>query len=250
MQPFFSDIVFKKKQLYEKHFAFTPFAQAAFAQNTGSVKYEQVIKLDMTPEMKAAMHGVVLPDQKTSFELFFSEEESLYKKLDTKEKNKSNVVMMGADADYFFYVNLAEKKTLEQEEFLGKRFLISGDWTNRDWKVTGETKMILGHPCLKAEITDTLGGITAWFAMDVKVPYGPKGYGQLPGLILELKIHDKTTIRATEINLKPLSEPIKKPKKGKKVTAEAYKTIKEEKLKELQDSYRQSGNRQVIRIGG
>jgi len=73
-------------------------AQAAFAQKTGSIKYEQVIKFDMTPAMKAALHGVTLPDQKSSFELDFSEEESLYKKLDTKEENNSNVRMMGADA--------------------------------------------------------------------------------------------------------------------------------------------------------
>jgi len=225
-------------------------AQAAFAQNTGSIKYEQVIKFDMTPAMKAALHGVTLPDQKSSFELDFSEEESLYKKLDTKEENNSNVRMMGADADYFFYINLAEKKTIEQEEFLGKRFLITGDWEKENWKISGETKMILGHPCLKAEMTDTSGVITAWFAMDIKVPYGPKGYGQFPGLILELKIHDKITIQATEIDLKPLTALIEKPKKGKKVTKEAYKVIKDEKLKELQDSRRQSGNSQIIRMGG
>ncbi len=225
-------------------------AQAAWAQNTGVVKYKQVIKFDMTPELKAALHGIELPDQKSSYELVFSPEESLYKKLHEKNKASSNVMMVGANADYFFYVNLAEKKTIEQEEFLGKRFLISGDWSKDDWKVSGETKMILGHPCLKAKMTDTSGVITAWFAMDIKVPFGPKEYGQLPGLILELKIHDKTTIVAHEIELKPLIEPIKKPKKGKKVTSEEYEVIKKEKLKELRESRRSSGSNQIIRIGG
>ncbi len=226
------------------------FAQAAFAQNTGIVKYEQVIKFNMTPELKAAMHGIELPDQKSNFELEFSEKESLYKKIETKEPSNSQVMMVGADADYFFYVNLAEKKTIEQEEFLGKKFLISGDWTHSDWKVSGETKVILGHPCLKAEMSDSSGLITAWFAMDIKAPYGPKKYGQLPGLILELKIYKKITITAKEIALKPLTEPIKKPKKGKKVTAEEYKVIQDKKLKELRESRHGGGNSQIIRIGG
>lgn len=223
-------------------------AQAAFSQTTGTIKYDQVIKFNMTPEMKAALHGVALPDQKSSFELTFSEDESLYKKVEKKQESNSNVMMMGSDADYFFYVDLPEKKTLEQKEFLGKKFLISGAWDKADWKVSGENKMILGHPCLKAVKEDTTGQIIAWFAMDIKAPFGPRGFGQLPGLILEMKIYNNTTIVATEINLQPLQDAIKKPKKGKKVTREAYDKIQKEKLKELREN--RSGSSKIIRIGG
>lgn len=226
------------------------FAQAAFAQNTGTVKYHQIIKIKVSPEMKAALRGVELPDQKSDFKLTFAEDESIYKKLQKKHKETSAVIMMGGNADYSFYVNLAEKTTLEQKEFLGKKFLISGDWKKGDWKMSGDTKVILGHPCLKATKTDTSGVIVAWFAMDVKAPYGPREFGQLPGLILEMKVYDNITIVATELNLAPLAEVIKKPKKGKKVTQEKFKVIQKEKLKELQESRSGSKNSNIIHMGG
>uniref|UniRef100_UPI00404ACD98 GLPGLI family protein n=1 Tax=Flavobacterium sp. TaxID=239 RepID=UPI00404ACD98 len=48
--------------------------------------------------------------------------------------------------------------------------------------------------------------ITAWFCPKIPVPYGPNGYGELPGLILELKTYVSTIIVKT-INLNVTPEP-------------------------------------------
>ncbi|MFY7957736.1 MAG: GLPGLI family protein [Flavobacterium macrobrachii] len=67
--------------------------------------------------------------------------------------------------------------------------------TTKNWKITDETKMIDGYKCYKA--TNVFVVITpkkvfnhpvvAWFCPDLPFNHGPNGYGNLPGLILELQ---------------------------------------------------------------
>ena len=60
-----------------------------------------------------------------------------------------------------------------------------------NWKITNETKNILGYKCTKAVTTITRTNVsysvTAWFANQLKYQIGPKGTFGLPGLILEIQ---------------------------------------------------------------
>jgi GLPGLI family protein len=48
--------------------------------------------------------------------------------------------------------------------------------------------------------------VTAWYAPDIPVRFGPIGYGGLPGLILELQ-NESATFYVTKINLNQILHP-------------------------------------------
>ena len=66
--------------------------------------------------------------------------------------------------------------------------------------------------------------IEAWYTLDIPVPHGPREYWGLPGLILQ--VSDGTmTYLCTKVVLNPEKGiRIKKPRRGKKITAEQFDT--------------------------
>lgn len=56
-----------------------------------------------------------------------------------------------------------------------------------DWKISNETKTILGFPCKKATATFRGRKYTAWYTEDIAVSQGPWKLRGLPGLILAAK---------------------------------------------------------------
>jgi GLPGLI family protein len=98
-----------------------------------------------------------------------------------------------------------------------KEKIVIADSLNKNWRITNQTKNINGFNCLKAtgeiKVTKPDKGksitiekkpidVEAWFAPSIAIPLGPKGFGALPGLILELK-YDKFYIYAKKIDLNP-----------------------------------------------
>lgn len=63
--------------------------------------------------------------------------------------------------------------------------------------------------------------IIAWFAPSLPYAYGPKDYGGLPGLILELT-EKETTYYASKINITKNKEVKIDFPKGKMITEEEY----------------------------
>jgi GLPGLI family protein len=107
--------------------------------------------------------------------------------------------------------------------------------------MTGETKSILNHNCMKAtatrisssmrmnmdngvmerkEVIDT-SLIVAWFASDIPVTTGPGEFqGQLPGAILEMDISNgRQVYKATDISEKADVRMIKEPTGKKKLNS-------------------------------
>lgn len=60
-----------------------------------------------------------------------------------------------------------------------------------DWKILDKQEKLFGYTCNKA--TTTFGGrkYTAWYTIDIPLPYGPYKFGGLPGLILKIEDSDK-----------------------------------------------------------
>lgn len=105
-----------------------------------------------------------------------------------------------------------------------------------NWKITNETKTINGYYCIKATSLlavdygdleqNQLYPITAWFCPDLKYPYGPRGIGGLPGIILELN-QNIITFYASKIELKEKLIDILMPTNKKVITtAEMYNDFK------------------------
>jgi GLPGLI family protein len=79
----------------------------------------------------------------------------------------------------------------------------------KDWILVNETKEIEGFICYKA--TSTKKGINlkgaifpviAWYCPKIPFSYGPNGYGNLPGLILELQVRNVVYgVKKIDLNL-------------------------------------------------
>jgi|GEM_PF-2548485 len=95
------------------------------------------------------------------------------------------------------------------------------------WTLHNETKDIDGYTCYKAtkhhvqyytEIEFTIDG---WYTPEIPVPYGPAGYGGLPGLILQLE-RSHVIFVADKVTLNPKGgiKPIKEVEPGRIITNE------------------------------
>ncbi len=221
----------------------------AMAQSTeGEVTYIETVKFELHLEGPEAeeMRKMIPPTQSFPKTLLFNADASLYTdKAGTEEEG--NVDIKGNSGggefqikmmrpDNKLYRNIAEGTTLESREFFGRYFLITDKAKSPAWKITGEQKKLLGYVCQKATVQlDSATNLVAWFTPQIPVSTGPSINAGLPGLILELNMNgDQRTIVASQVDLKKLpKDALAKPSKGKEVTAEEFKKIEEEKMKEM-----------------
>ena len=94
-----------------------------------------------------------------------------------------------------FYSSVASNESIRVKEFDGVKYGIKSQMSDIQWNLTSEKKVVSGYTCYKAltttKFTDRKGQtsnieIIAWYAPTLSLPFGPKNYGGLPGLILEL----------------------------------------------------------------
>lgn len=236
-------------------------SQAIFAQQKqGTIIYERKINIwkRITDEQMRAM----IPEFRTSKHvLYFSDSISLYKAVPEDETpdpfgGGGNVVIrMGGANGGELYKNFATATSIQANEVGGKNFLIIDSIKSPTWKISSETKQILGITCRKATrtaqapqavirtMTSMNGDITkdstlnkapktkevevvAWFAENIPAPVGPEAYGQLPGAVLEVNFNDGETIfTAKEILQTVDTKNLKEPQKGKRITQAEYRKM-------------------------
>ena len=222
-----------------------------FAQKTeGEITYTETVKMKIDiPDGPNAeeMRKMIPSEQKAQKSLFFNEKESLYTDA-VGQKAPEDIELNSNDGDGDVQMNfkmarpenkkyrdLEGGKSVESQEFFGRFFLISEEPKKLKWKVGTEQKNIAGYACQKAVLQDTMRKVEAWFTSAIPVAIGPGEFGDLPGLILELSIAggDRTVV-ADKVDLKKLdTKVIEKPTKGKAVTREEFKKIRDEKMKEM-----------------
>ena len=231
----------------------------SMAQNTeGTVAYTETVqfKIEIPEEQKEMMKNMPTSQSFTKA-LVFNENESLYKDPDmaenedmemSSESEGMSFKMVMKQPENIFYTDLESGKTINSREFFGRNFLINGDLKNPGWKLNSEQKKMLGYVCQKATMKRDSQTVEAWFAPQIPVPAGPAGYGQLPGLILEVSIDNgDRTITATNVDLtSPPKGAIEKPTKGKEVTQEEFDKIEAEKMKEMGEEMGGNGGMRVI----
>jgi GLPGLI family protein len=228
--------------------------------HSGKVVYEDKAKLEIHLEGVAAELANSLPkERKSTKSLLFNENASLYSNEKQTEADADQMAHSGGsmvmvrmqEPDNILFTDFADKKQVEQREFMTRIFLIEKDLGVPDWKLTGNTKEILGYPCQEAvrEPNDSTK-IVAWFTPSVPVSTGPGEYLNLPGLVLEVDLDNGDhTITAQSVEPMEVSDKMMvKPKKGKKVTEEEFKQIVDEKMKEMGAQGNGSGGQIMIRI--
>lgn len=133
-----------------------------------------------------------------------------------------NDIVLPANKDLGLYTTLLDIQNKIYENRENKIFrkyvsnsrigdVVKKDTLQYDWAITNETKEINGYTCYKATtlrygdggVMDAKYAINAWFTPKIPVPYGPNGYGKLPGLILELQTYMSTVfVKTIDLNLK------------------------------------------------
>ena len=260
--------------------------QAAFAQGfTGRAYYKSTsqfsIKMDstkMAPEQIAQIQASLKKQMEQNYILSFNQTESTWKKEESlgggpATASAGGAVFMVATSGEgsTLYKNIADQSFLEQQDMMGKAYLVKDMLEPVEWELSEETKKVGNYTAQKASFTkivdskrfstgmtemenvkDTLQ-VTVWFTPEIPVSHGPENYFGLPGLILEVQNQGRTLI-CEKIELNPSVEPvvIERPSKGKEITQAEFQTVQEEGMKQMMNRYQGKpgdGNRMEIRIG-
>lgn len=231
------------------------FAVPAFAQyHSGIIQFEE--KMDLTSvDVPEEMKAFFPKEQKAQKVLYYNSEQALYEN-DKEAKNQDQnefeqdgikIRMEQNRSDEKVFLSFKNGTRVEQKDLMGRMFLIKDSIEKRKWKFTGRQKNILNMPCEEAVSAGAEDTLTAWYTTKIPVPGGPKEFGGLPGMILEINMGNNYTIKAKSIKEQAeLAKKIKEPTKGKVVTAAEYTKLDEEKQAELQKQYG-GGNNVIIR---
>ncbi len=230
------------------------------AQTQGVIQYEETISFQIDlPEGMEEFKSQIPNSQKNKMNLTFTEEVALYEPAKSNEDPQD--VTMGSEGGGMMikmkfdmpenktFTNISEGTMIEKQDFMGKKFLISGDVEKYKWKLTGEQEKVLDYVCQKATFQDSTRNLVAWFTPQIPVATGPGSISGLPGIILKLDRNDgERVVVATLVELKEIEKKtLKAPKKGKKVTQEEFQKIQDEKMKEMEEEFGGSGSRIIIR---
>lgn len=234
------------------------------AQNTeGKILYEEKmnmhvdLKMDGENDEMMEQLKAMMPEHRISKKMLtFMESASLYTNFDdgeapeemTHEGEGFEFRMKFEEPEDILYKDLDARKMVRQQEFFTRKFLIKDKSKEMKWKLTGESKEVLGYMCQQAVSGDSADRVIAWFTSEIPVSGGPSSYGQLPGMILEVEANEgKLTITASSITLEEVDKKeITEPKKGKVVTREEFKKLQEEKMEEMQMEMGGSGGARII----
>ncbi len=213
-------------------------------QTEGTIHFTETIHFEVElPAGQEHLKDLIPSSQSHAKVLYFTADKSLYKDIDTDdgateinqvdENQNVQIKIETGSSDNRLLKDFVKEQTIDQREFLGKKFLIKGALAKMEWKITGEQKELLGFACQKAILADTSQHIIAWFTAQIPASNGPDMFGNLPGMILELENGEQTII-ANKVAFGTISSDLlETPKKGKKVTQEEFQKIQEEKLKEI-----------------
>ena len=185
---------------YHYFFILTFFTLIAFSQKSGTITYnfriledEKFIKNEVLGKFfLQAIEGA----KHLKFELTFNDSISEFKLIKNMSLDGQNLEMAIIDSRAKKEIYIFKNKIYHNNSnglFKENEFLII-EPLNQNWKLTNESKIIDGYTCYKATneyIVDNgkifKHPVIAWFCPQIPISIGPRGYGGLPGLILELQ---------------------------------------------------------------
>ncbi len=212
---------------------------------SGEIKYgERFVKMGIdTSKIKETHVKAVVMEQiqatkkalSTDNELYilkFNQTESIFQPLPFME-NDANPNLKWVISQGKYYTNISEPVVMHQLYIFGDTYRVKKN-NDFDWQILGKNKTIQNFNCIlavsKVEIRPGhIIEVEAWFAPEIPLPFGPKGYGGLPGLILGLKEKGRY-FYATGLNLKQKNIQIDYPSSGK--------MISEQELEKMAKKYR------------
>jgi GLPGLI family protein len=222
-------------------------ANVVLAQTAeGVITYEVKVNLHRRlPPERQEMKAMIPEFRTTKEQLFFNENESLYKPLIEDEVEDSNsggggVQIRMQQPNNEFYFDQASQSVVSKQEFMGKNYLIEDSLRLSPWKFGTETKTIQGYECKQAYYTDETRPeqkqeITAWYTDKIRPFLGPERFHSLPGAVLAVDINSgERVLVAKTIELRELKKnEMKKPASGQKTTQIEFRKMVDEQIRQM-----------------
>ena len=233
-----------------------PNAKNVLAQTEGVITYEVTVNNHrMLTGEREAVKAMVPEFRIFKQQLFFKENESLYKPLIEDDEEEDVHSGGGGGGRFRFrmqgattYFDQTSNIMLSQMDLMGKKYLITDTLKTAPWKFGTETKIIQGYECMQAYyITDDerKQTITAWYTSKLRPMLGPERYNTLPGAVLAVDINNgERVLVAKKIEVRELKKnELKAPTEGEKITQAEFR----KKGEELRKQFRGSGGNVIIR---
>lgn len=224
-------------------FTLSPFLKTA-AQNTvflseGKIEFEKKMNLYSQMDEENSwdeLRKKVQPKFKTSyFDLVFKNKKTLY--MPGKENPENNKIMWDQPIaeDNVVYSELDSSRSISQKKIFEDLFLIADSMRQIKWKITDETRNIVGFQCRRANaiIMDSVY-VVAFYTDEIVTNGGPESFSGLPGMILGVSLpHQHVTWFATKVSAKEVGvQELKVPVKGKKANYKTLMVLLNDRMKE------------------
>ena len=173
-----------------------------------------------------------------TFHLIFSKDSSDFFINDNLEIEYHSFRMVKAFSRYQGFIRKTKSKTFVEKEIDNQTYILE-EKTEKNWILTTETKKIGSYNCYKATAEKTIKNkiivpITAWYCPEIAYQFGPNGFGNLPGLIVELQI-DNVIYGLKSINFDDKTIKFKEIDFEKIISQDKYDEIIKEKMKFILD---------------
>jgi len=202
-------------------FAITKIGIAQSAEGVITYNVKMNMYRMMTAEQEA--YKSMVPEFSTHREqLFFTSKESSYRPLKNDGTQSSNGMTVTSKTAWDeTYHNFTAGRSVSTAELGGNEYKINEDIIPPSWRFEDSIKTLLGYRCKKASfIDDKKKQVVAWYTEKIPVAAGPENVNSLPGVILEVNIHDgERVIAATSVDLRALKkDEMKVPENGQQIS--------------------------------
>lgn len=183
-----------------------------------------------------------------SFSLKFNRSQYYFKheeKMEIDANTGLKLALSLGNGKGIYYGDIKNNLRLHKKQSFGSNFIIKSSFKELQWKIHDETKIIGKYICHKAtffqEIYTSKGKkkrlITAWFTNEIPFPFGPAGYGNLPGLIVELNIGGKYVFYVEKIKLSNSNLKLSPPKGGKVLSESEFNILSKKAYESRKERY-------------
>lgn len=189
-------------------------------------------------EAKNYSSGVEENINKVKFQLLINNEVSIFKSIPRIKSEDENygekLARLFAGEDEVFYRDNSKKTIINSLEHEGVKYNLDLNFENIKWNLTTESKIIQNLTCYKATWKYRNIDVIAWYCPSIPLSTGPREFGGLPGLIIEL-YRGKLSFIATKIELnvsenKEVTLPL-----GKKISENELNIILQQSMENLKN---------------
>lgn len=229
-----------------------------FLSLSAQINLDVIYRVEFVFEEKEMKNNYVSPliemakeaEKQMKFTLNYADGRSKFYKNDLGIKSEEiEIASIFADADNIFYSDFKTKVNyieISQNDMFKKNEFIVMENNIINWTVVDSVKVIGDLKCNYAFTIltkDKIGSnkdvlVEAWFTPEIPVSVGPKGFGNLPGLILQLRVN-KTVFIAEKIDKITAKRTILLPEKGEIISNEKYLSILQERTLKIQSTRRE-----------